>query len=148
VLFRSTGRHPDFRTINRFRVRHREDFAEVFRQTVRLARASGLGALGVVAIDGTKIRALEAQGDEGKKLPKWPRGLCTQRMHRLLRLPWAKRSYARRKTQGERPFAEIKAVMGFRRFMLRGVHKIRGEWDLVCAAFNLRRLAMRAAATI
>ena len=51
------GLYPDFRTINRFRVRHREDFAEVFRQTVRTAQASGLGKLGRVAIDGTKIRA-------------------------------------------------------------------------------------------
>ncbi len=30
--------------------------------------------------------------------------------------------------------------MGFRRFMLRGVAQVRGEWDLVCAAFSLRRL--------
>jgi len=30
--------------------------------------------------------------------------------------------------------------MALRRFMLRGVAKVRGEWDLVCAAFNLRRL--------
>lgn len=48
---------PDFRTINRFRVRHREDFAEVLRQSVRIARASGLARLGRVAIDGSKIRA-------------------------------------------------------------------------------------------
>jgi hypothetical protein len=61
-------------------------------------------------------------------------------MHRLMRLPWAKALYARRKTQGERPFAEVKQAMGFRRFMLRGVAKVRGEWDLVAAAFNLRRL--------
>ena len=52
----------------------------------------------------------------------------------------AKALYARRKTQGERPFAEVKQAMGFRRFMLRGVVKVRGEWDLVAAAFNLRRL--------
>ncbi len=68
-------------------------------------------------------------------------------MHRTLRLPWARQRYGKRKTQGERPFAEIKAVMGFRRFGLRGVSKVRGEWDLVCAAFNLRRLvALREAA--
>ena len=36
---------------------HREDFAEVFRQTVHTARASGLAKLGRVAIDGSKIRA-------------------------------------------------------------------------------------------
>lgn len=48
---------PDFRTINRFRMVHVEDFREVFRQTVRIAREAGLGKLGRVAIDGTKLRA-------------------------------------------------------------------------------------------
>jgi len=48
---------PDFRTINRFRVTHIEDFREVFRETVKIAREAGLGKLGRVAIDGTKIRA-------------------------------------------------------------------------------------------
>ncbi len=304
------GLFPDFRTINRFRVRHREDFAEVFRQTVRTARASGLGKLGRVAIDGTKVRAntsrhkamshqrmkeaeqqledeiaqilaqmdecneaeddehgdddgsgglpaelqdreqriaklravrkqLEAErgselrpksqksfadpdanmmmtgegslqycynaqaatsedgvivaaeittsardvgqlvpmvelvkvntgrrpgiavadngylseanleqlgrrrqrcllavGREGKKATRWPMGRRTQRMHRILRLPWARRIYDYRKTQGERPFAEIKQTMRFRRFSLRGRANIRGEWNLVCAAAN------------
>ena len=304
------GLSPDFRTINRFRVRHREDFAEVFRQTVRTARVSGLGKLGLVAIDGTKIRAntsrhkamshqrmqqaeaqmedeiaqilaqmdecneaeddehgdgdgsgglpaelqdrekrvaklravreqleaergkelkpssqksfadpdanmmitgegslqycynaqaataedgvivaaeittsprdvnelvpmveavktntgrrpgvavadngylsesnleqlqrqqqrcLVAAGREGKKAGRWPQGRRTQRMHRILRLPWARRIYNRRKTQGERPFAEIKQTMRFRRFSLRGRANIRGEWNLVCAAAN------------
>ncbi len=48
---------PDFRTINRFRMVHVEEFREVFRQTVRIAREAGLGQLGRVAIDGTKLRA-------------------------------------------------------------------------------------------
>ena len=30
--------------------------------------------------------------------------------------------------------------MGFRRFIFRGVTKVRDEWDLPCAALNLRRL--------
>ncbi|MDH3211870.1 MAG: transposase [Myxococcales bacterium] len=47
------GLDPGFRTVNRFRGRHREDFAEVFRQTVR---ASGLAKLGRVAVDGSKMR--------------------------------------------------------------------------------------------
>ena len=51
------GPVPDFRTLNRFRVRHREDFAAVLRETVRLAQAAGLVRLGLVAIDGTKLRA-------------------------------------------------------------------------------------------
>jgi hypothetical protein len=48
---------PDFRTINRFRMVHVEDFREVLRETVRIARQAGLGKLGRVAIDGTKLRA-------------------------------------------------------------------------------------------
>ena len=61
-------------------------------------------------------------------------------MHRIFRLPWARDLYAHRKTQGERPFAEIKKTMRFRRFALRGAAKVRGEWDLVCAAANLLTL--------
>ena len=91
-------------------------------------------------------RCLLAVGREGKAGAKWPKGRFTQRMHRTLRLPWARDLYAHRKTQGERPFAEIKAAMGFRRFALRGLAKARGEWDLVCTAFNLRRLWARTAA--
>ncbi len=310
------GLDPDFRTINRFRVRHRKDFAAVLRQTVQLAQASGLGQLGRLAIDGTKLRAntsrhkamshermqpaeerledeiaqilaqmdelnesedeehggdddgggglpeelrtrarrlaklravreqleaergatlkrtsqksfadpdanmmmtgegslqycynaqlatsedgiivaaevttsprdvhalvpmveaveentgeaaetvladngylsednleqlrrrrqrcLVATGRERKKVSRWPRGRETRRMHRIMRLPWARRLYAHRKTQGERPFAEIKQTMGFRRFRLRGTDKIRGEWDLVSAAANILTLS-------
>ena len=64
------------------------------------------------------------------------RGSETQRMHHLLRLPWAKKIYRTRKTEGERPFAEIKQTMRFRWFATRGQANIRGEWDLVCTAAN------------
>ena len=81
-------------------------------------------------------RCLVAVGREGKQPTSWPRGHRTQRMHRILRLPWARQIYGYRKTQGERPFAEIKQTMRFRRFSLRGRANIRGEWNLVCAAAN------------
>jgi hypothetical protein len=51
-----------------------------------------------------------------------------------------------RKTQGERPFAEIKQAMRFRRCQLRGRAKVWGEWNLVAAAANLRRLVALAGA--
>jgi len=91
-------------------------------------------------------RALVGVGREGKKPTKWPTGRQTRRMHRILRLRWARELYDRRKTQGERPFAEIKQKMGFRRFALRGYLKITGEWDLVCAAFNVMALYRAVAA--
>ena len=42
------GLVPDFRTLNRFRVRHREAFEYLFRQTVRSALSAGLAKLGAV----------------------------------------------------------------------------------------------------
>jgi len=85
-------------------------------------------------------RALIAVGRKGKRRTKEPKGRWSRRMHRIFRLPWARELYAHRKTQGERPFAEIKQTMRFRRFALRGAAKVRGEWDLVCAAANLLTL--------
>lgn len=35
---------------------------------------------------------------------------------------------------------QLKQAMGFRQFLLRGLAKVRGEWALLCTAFNLRKL--------
>lgn len=48
--------------------------------------------------------------------------------------------YARRKSTVEPVFGIIKNVMGFRQFMLRGLNAVSGEWNLVCIAFNLKRI--------
>jgi transposase len=112
------------------------------RPEVALADAGYLSEANLQACRRRRQRCLVAVGRETKKPSKWPKGKWTRRMHRTLRLPWARELYGHRKTQGERPFAEIKATMGFRRFALRGVSKVSGEWNLVCAAFNLKRITM------
>ena len=48
--------------------------------------------------------------------------------------------YAMRAKTVEPVFGIIKQAMGFRQFSLRGKQKIRGEWALVCLAYNLKRL--------
>ncbi len=48
--------------------------------------------------------------------------------------------YALRKQTVEPVFGIIKAVMGFRRFLLRGKAKVCLEWTLVTLAYNFRRL--------
>lgn len=48
--------------------------------------------------------------------------------------------YAQRKVTSEPVFGIVKAVMGFRSFMLRGFEAVKGEWNLVCMAFNIKRL--------
>ena len=39
----------------------------------------------------------------------------------------------------------FKEVLWLRRFRLRGVEKVRGEWYLVCLALNVKRMAGLAA---
>jgi len=48
--------------------------------------------------------------------------------------------YAKRKTTVEPVFGIIKHVMGFRQFSMRGLEKTKGEWNIVCMAWNIRRL--------
>jgi len=105
-----------------------------------LADTGYLSEENLKALSRKRQRALIAVGREGKRPTKWPRGPYSQRMHRILRLPWARELYRHRKTQGERPFAEIKQTQKFRGFALRGAAKVRGEWDLVCAAANVLTL--------
>jgi transposase len=48
--------------------------------------------------------------------------------------------YGKRKSTVEPVFGQIKRVLGFRQFMLRGFERISGEWSLVTTAYNIRRL--------
>ena len=61
--------------------------------------------------------------------------------HRLKTLVAAK-TYALRKQTVEPVFGIIKSVMGFRQFSLRGLKKVTGEWNLVCLAWNIKRMAV------
>ena len=48
--------------------------------------------------------------------------------------------YRLRKSTVEPVIGIIKEVLGFRQFSLRGLVKAAGEWNLVCLAFNLKRM--------
>jgi len=63
----------------------------------------------------------------------------TAMAHRL-RTTEGKAIYAKRKSTVETVFGIIKEVMGFRRFHLRGRDAAQGEWNLVCIAWNLKRM--------
>ena len=58
----------------------------------------------------------------------------------ILQTAAGKAIYRGRKGTIEPVFGQIKAVMGFRHFSLRGFAALTGEWRLVCLAYNLRRL--------
>lgn len=52
----------------------------------------------------------------------------------------AQEIYGQRRHPGERPFAVIKHQYGLRRFLLRGLDRVRTEWCWAATAFNLDRL--------
>jgi transposase len=65
--------------------------------------------------------------------------------HRL-QTPEGKKLYALRKHTPEPVFGIIKAVLGFRQFLLRGLDNVKGEWTLVTMAWNVKRVfALKAA---
>lgn len=62
------------------------------------------------------------------------------RMKARLETARGRSKYRLRKQTVEPVFGILKEAMGFRRFLLRGLEKVRGEWQLVCLAYNCRRL--------
>ena len=55
-------------------------------------------------------------------------------------IPAGRALYALRKQTAEPVFGIVKDVMGFRQFLLRGLEKVEGEWQLVALAYNMKRL--------
>jgi Transposase DDE domain len=63
-----------------------------------------------------------------------------QKMADTIRRAGRRSRYRLRKQVVEPVFGQIKHTRGFRQFLLRGLHKVRGEWAMVCTAHNLTKL--------
>jgi len=63
-----------------------------------------------------------------------------ERMRRKLRTEAGKTVYRRRKAIAEGPFGILKDVLGMRRFLVRGLSKVQGEWNLATTCFNLLKM--------
>ena len=89
-----------------------------------------------------------------EEIPPVPRGripedlTAKQRMARKLRTKKGKTTYAKRKGIIEPIFGQLKQVLGFRQFSLRGLASMRGEWRLVCTVHNLLKLWRHEVATV
>jgi len=94
------------------------------------------------ALERRKTKGYVALGRERKK-PRTPnpKARATNRMAKRLRSKRGRAKYTQRKHIAEPPFGWIKRVLGFRQFSLRGLGKVSGEFNLVCMALNLRRMA-------
>ena len=71
-------------------------------------------------------------------VPQEPTAL--QAMVHRLATPEGRQIYALRKQTPEPVFGIIKSVLGFRQFHLRGLDKVKGEWNLVTLAWNMKRI--------
>lgn len=63
-----------------------------------------------------------------------------EEMRRKLRTKRGEAIYRRRKAIVEPVFGQIKEARGIRRFLLRGLEKVRAEWSLIAATHNLLKL--------
>ena len=90
----------------------------------------GCPAFGVCTKDGRRGRALQIGSHE-----------AVLRSHRVwMATQEAKKQYQRRKTLAEPVFGILKEKQGARRFLLRTLTKVKAEWNLLAAAFNLNTL--------
>ncbi|MBK6602298.1 MAG: IS1182 family transposase [Betaproteobacteria bacterium] len=103
-----------------------------FRSEATLAKVADLPCEVIVALgrEGRERAAIDAE--------KYPH---TVAMAARLQTAAGKDAYRRRKAIVEPPNGWIKAVLGFRQFSFRGFKKVKAEWQLVCLALNLRRMA-------
>lgn len=62
VICGTWGETPDHATICRFRRRHQDEIADLFCQVLALAQEMGMVRVGLVAVDGTKVRAQASLG--------------------------------------------------------------------------------------
>lgn len=111
--------------------------------------------------DGKEVRVYACKNCEGCPLarecldPKAKRGRTVsrddyeparERMHAKMQTEQGRTTYNRRMHIGETPFAIIKGILEVRRFLLRGLEKVRTEWRWVCTAYNLKKLITAVAA--
>ena len=92
---------------------------------------------GFVATDRESYRDRHQPGPRGP-LPQ--DATRVDRMRRKLQTQVGAAIYSRRKTVVEPVFGQIKEARGFRRFLLRGLGKVQGEWAMICLTHNILKL--------
>ena len=79
---------------------------------------------------------------DGRRIMKVDKGyLARQTLKQIMNAEGNRELYRRRKCTVEPVFGQITEGMGFRRYFYRGSKKVRSEWNLVCAAFNIKKIA-------
>lgn len=102
------------------------------------AAVAGLEALGLDPHIATERQRHHAAAVAALALPA--KATPQERMRAKLQTARGRAVYGLRKGVVEPVFGQIKGARGFRRFGLRGLRKVRGEWCLVCLTHNLLKI--------
>jgi transposase len=105
-----------------------------------LAELERRGIDGYVATGRQKHGTPSADGGRSRKVR-------VENMRQKLRDGGFDSPYHKRKTTVEPVFGQIKECRGFRRFLLRGLDKVKAEWSFVCTVHNLCKMAKLRTAT-
>jgi hypothetical protein len=113
--------------------------------------ADGTGTSNEEAVAGTEAQGFDPHISVGRQkhhqpLPEPVEGpppegsTVKEAMAHKLRTAAGRACYAKRKHIVEPVFGQMKHVRGFRQFLLRGLAKVRGEWNLLCLTHNLLKI--------
>jgi transposase len=106
-------------------------------QGQRVLRIYGCGDCGSCPL---AKECLDPKAKRGRTITRDGHEPARERMHAKMQMEEGKKTYNRRMHIGETPFAIIKGILEVRRFLLRGLEKVRTEWRWVCTAYNLKKL--------
>jgi transposase len=92
-------------------------------------------------LEGIELLVPPDRGKPGEELkPNAPRGEAAQKMRDKLQSEEGAAVYRLRQQTIEPVFGQIKEVRGFRRFLFRGLVKVRAEWKLIGLTHNVLKL--------
>ncbi len=85
-------------------------------------------------------KSLEDVLGESTVTPPGENASAREVMEHKLETPHGKELYRKRKHTVEPVFGIIKHCLGFRQFLTRGKENVSNEWNLVCSAYNMKRM--------
>jgi len=108
-----------------------------------LVERCGGGVEAPAATEETEMSSVVAKSEFCEEKGEEVRPIVDNSMERMkaeLKTHEGRAKYGKRKGVVEPVFGIIKEVLKFRRFLLRGLKKAKGEWTLACMAYNLKRM--------
>lgn len=86
------------------------------------------------------VREACTQEKRGRLIKRLAHEELLIQMKEKMKTKEARKAYKKRKVMIEPAFSIIKGPLNFDRFSLRGHKKVRGEWSLICSAFNIFKI--------